>query len=404
MAERTSKSKLSKEKRDIQAKPSPYEILNVSPTANIDEIKKAHKLLTRKWHPDKNLNNKQQADEMIKQINNAYDILVDEEQRAIYDRDGYKGLEKAKEETQAEQHQHPFQEVFERSNNVEVAMTLEELYHDTEKEIEFTRTNLCLICQGSGCSKLVLCTTCHGQGATLRQMGPTFVPMKCPKCQGTRKDISSVNCQSCVGQGHTEEQFKMKVLIPKGSHTGQRISTSRQGDMLPNPENKIKRAMVNCIIREIEHDTFKRGIPINELHINSPNDLRYDLKITFAESLFGFDRVIRLIDGRNFDLSINRSTVNGDIFCLDGLGMPDSNDDTYGDLLIYIQVDKPDLSYEQRNKIYQILSNTTTDLPDRNYETKYSTYTEYVNKKTQLLEHVRAGQSNIDVAPACTQQ
>lgn len=380
-----------------------YEILELPKSATIDEIKKAYKKLSRKWHPDKNLDNQKEAEKRFKSLSMAYDVLSNEQQKQIYDRSGLNGLKQAKEQSEMMKQNHGILQM--EAVKLSVNMTLEELYHDTEKEIQFNRTNLCYTCHGKGTEKFIPCKACNGQGVMLYPTNLGMMQMTCYKCGGSKKDQSSIDCVSCRGQGHTTEFFEDKIMIPRGSMDRVPIEVPNLGNMLPDGS----RGLVQVIINELPHKTFKRGIQIPELRINSINDLMLVLKITFAESLTGFQRTLTLLDGSTFDLKVVTFTRHESRIVLPGKGFPekdDENSNSYSDLIIRFEVeDPPKLSISDQRTVYKIL--TGKDLAVITEPTVCNTYADYIAKKSKEVEDMnrqRMGHHPQEGVPQCVQQ
>ena len=143
-----------------------YSLLEVSPQAELSEIKKAYRKLSKKYHPDKNRGDEEAADH-YKKINRAYEVLSNEELREIYDQGGEDGLEKF-EQGQGKIKKGP-------NARADIQLTLEDLYKGTQRTMNLNRNVYCAKCKGTGAKdgNMKQCTKCHGRGTVVQnvQMG-----------------------------------------------------------------------------------------------------------------------------------------------------------------------------------------------------------------------------------------
>ncbi len=228
-----------------------YEILGIDRGCSAGEIKKAYRKLALKYHPDRNPDNKE-AEEKIKLINEAYQVLIDEEKRAIYDRYGKEGLS-GQMGGFRNQNMDDIMDIFDSifgggfgggrakrereyprySLDVEMDYLLKfnEAVFGVEKDIEIKYKVPCNDCNGTGAEdgKLDICSYCKGQGQVVMRQGFMSFTQACPKCSGTGEKAKS-GCKSCSGKGYHEERESFKIKIPAGIDTGTRLRVQKRGN------------------------------------------------------------------------------------------------------------------------------------------------------------------------------
>src|ERR1700751_4077443 len=216
------------EKRDY------YEVLGVDRTATDEEIKRAYRKLAVKFHPDKNPDDPH-AEEQFKELGEAYDVLMDSEKRAAYDRFGHAAFAQGGAGFCGGFHDpfEIFREVFgggfgggifetffggspgQRTDDrrrgsdlrYDMEIKLEEAAFGAEKTIEIEKLDACDECQGSGAapgSRKTSCPTCAGRGQVISSRGFFHVSQTCPRCHGAAEIIENP-CQKCRGEGRIEK-------------------------------------------------------------------------------------------------------------------------------------------------------------------------------------------------------
>jgi len=224
-----------------------YEVLGVPRTANQAEIKRAFRKLAMEYHPDRNP--APDAAEKFKEINRAYEVLGDEQKRAMYDRFGHAGVEGGGAGAAGFDgftHFEGFGDIFDaffggaarrgrrrgpqRGSDLRynLRLTFEEAVFGCEKEIEYQRLERCSVCGGSGSepgSMPAVCPECNGMGEIRRAQQSFFGQfvnvMTCPRCQGEGRVITSP-CAACRGSGRVRE-------TRQGSTTGRRSGSQARG-------------------------------------------------------------------------------------------------------------------------------------------------------------------------------
>ena len=356
------------------AKRDYYEVLGVSKGSSIDEIKKAYRKLAVANHPDKNPGDKA-AEERFKEASEAYEVLSDEQKRQAYDQFGFAGVDANGAQNYSNVYRDfsdlfgggGFSDIFEsffgggmRSSRgghqrgpavganlrYDVDIDFRDAVFGTKVEIAYTHQIHCSTCSGSGVqsgSGRKVCSTCNGVGQVRRNSGFFSIASTCPTCGGEGYLIENP-CNDCHGTGLKRKQQKLKVTIPAGVDTGNRISISGQGDAGPNggPAGDL---YVYVNVRP--HKYFER----------SGNDLYCQIPISITQAALGAEIEVMTIDDVKVKVAIPAGTQNGKMLRLRNKGVPHlrSSFDQRGDMYIKIIVDVPKkLNREAKNLLKQL--------------------------------------------------
>jgi molecular chaperone DnaJ len=357
-----------------------YEVLGVSRNADKAQIKSAFRRLAREYHPD--VSTHPDAEARFKEINEAYEVLSDDERRARYDRFGHAGVQGAGgfSGTGFSGFEEIFEEFFSNfggmrgqrrrgprpgaDRRVDVTVTFEEAIFGVEKEIEFERLEMCETCAGTGAAPgttPVRCSQCSGTGE-VRQVQQTFLgPMvqvtTCPRCGGRGETIASP-CTPCRGSGRVRNKAVLTVQIPAGVREGLQIQIRGEGD---TGETGALKGNLYVVVHVQEHEFFKR----------KDNDIILEIVINVAQAALGDRIVIPTVDG-DVELVIPAGTQTGRVFRLRGKGVPrlrsDGSNSGRGDQLVYVQVEIPTkLTDEQRRLFEQLAATLGSEVsPQRN--------------------------------------
>jgi len=351
------------------AKRDYYEVLGVIKSASAEEIKKAYRKLALKHHPDRNKDDKA-AEEKFKEASEAYHVLSDKGRRTNYDQFGHAAFEGAGGRGGFSNFDFsnifsdifgsdPFDDFFEgfggsrgrrRSSNFrgadlryDLSISLEDAYNGKKQEINFSSSDKCGTCNGSGAepgSKPVSCSVCGGQGQVRSSQGFFTIQQTCPECAGSGEQISSP-CRECSGMGKKQTKKKIFTNIPKGVDEGTRIRLSGKG------EAGIKgggNGDLYIFVSIKNHSIFKR----------SEENLFYEFPISLANATLGTTVEVPTIDGGKAKVKIPAGTQNGKQFRLKDKGMPMMRNRNYGDLYIRAITEVPvSLTKEQKNLLEQ---------------------------------------------------
>src|SRR5260370_12449228 len=237
-----------------------YEVLGVSNTATIDEIKSYYRKAALKWHPDRSPENKSEAEAKFRECTEAYSVLSDQEKRQIYDTYGHAGLSNVGggadfNGTIFQDFHDIFGDFFgfedllggsgrrgrtraQRGGDLryDMSLTFEEAASGVSTKIKLPKQELCVSCHGT-CAKAVTGSssfqTCGGRGQLAYQQGFFTITRTCPACQGAGQIIKE-RCPECRGQGRIERERTIELRIPPGVDTGTRLRVGGEGEPGPN--------------------------------------------------------------------------------------------------------------------------------------------------------------------------
>lgn len=351
------------EKRDY------YEVLGVSKSATQAEIKKGYRAKAKQYHPD--ISKEEDAEVRFKEVNEAYEVLSNEDSRAAYDRFGHAGVNGngggyGDPFGGFGGQGSPFGDIFEtffgggmggsqrarapqRGADIQVSvnLTFEEAVFGVEKEIEIDRLETCETCKGSrmkdGATPQT-CSACSGSGEVRRVqqtiLGQFMTSGPCPTCQGEGVIITDP-CTSCNGKGRKRKYTKLSVTIPAGIDDGQTIRMTGQGEAAPGTGGP---GDLFVKVRVQSHKFFERR----------NRQILSTVGINVAQAALGDDVEIDTLDGPVV-FTIPAGTQSGQQFRLRGKGVPDLRGGERGDQLVTVEVVIPKkLSKEQAELFEQL--------------------------------------------------
>jgi molecular chaperone DnaJ len=331
-----------------------YKTLGVNKDASADEIKKAFRKLALKHHPDKNQGNKE-YEKKFKEINEAYEILKDDQKRAAYDKYGSAGFQNSGGgfHSQAggfEDFADVFGDIFgdfmgrgssspkqQRENqfrgsalryNTEI--TLENAYKGLNRNIKFRTAVKCDECDGKGTKArtgTTNCNTCNGSGKVRYQQGFFMIEKVCTSCSGSGV-IIKYPCKTCKGEGRYEKEKNLSIHIPKGINNGAKIRISGEG------EAGVRGAASGDLYIHISvkpHEFYQRDNA--NLHCSVP------IKMTTA--VLGGYIEIPAIDGNIAKINVPAGTQFGTKLRMQNKGMPIMNSSRNGDIYVNVNVELP---------------------------------------------------------------
>ncbi len=355
------------------AKRDYYEILGASKGATAEELKKAYRQKAKELHPDRNADNPQ-AEAQFKEVNEAYDVLKDEQKKAAYDRFGHAAFENGmgggrggpQGGFQQGDFASAFSDVFEdlfgdfmggrggggggraraqRGSDLRynLRISLEEAWKGVQKTINVPTSVACDTCRGTGAeggAEPVTCPTCSGMGKVRAQQGFFTVERTCPTCNGMGQTIKNP-CKTCHGAGRVERERSLSVNIPPGVETGTRIRLAGEGEagLRGGPQGDLY-----IFIEVKEHAIFQR----DGVH------LFCRVPISMPNAALGGEVEVPVIDGGRARVKVPAGAQSGKQMRLRGKGMPALRGAGTGDMVIELAVETPvNLTAKQKELLHE---------------------------------------------------
>jgi molecular chaperone DnaJ len=343
------------------AKRDYYEVLGVARGASQDELKKAYRQKAKELHPDRNKDDPK-AEAAFKEVNEAWDVLKDDQKKAAYDRFGHAAFDGGMGGGQrgprgagpqgdfASAFSDVFEDLFgdfmgrgggggaggraraQRGSDLRYNMrvSLEEAYTGAQKTISVPAAQTCDTCRGTGAeggAEPVTCPTCSGMGKVRAQQGFFTVERTCPTCGGLGQ-IVKTPCRACGGAGRLEKERTLSVNIPAGVETGTRIRLAGEGEagMRGGPAGDL------YIFLEVkEHALFQR----DGIH------LFCRVPVSMTTAALGGEVEVPSIDGGKSRVKVPEGSQTGKQMRLRGKGMPALRGGGSGDMVIELAVETP---------------------------------------------------------------
>jgi len=344
-----------------------YEVLGVERTASVDEIKASYRKAALKWHPDRNPENKHEAEARFRECTEAYSVLSDQEKRQVYDTYGHAGLSGVGGGVDFNgtvfQDFHDifgdffgFEDLFgsggrrgrnraQRGSDLRYDMTLtfEEAAAGVATKIKLPKQELCAACHGTGAKAgtgATSCQACAGRGQLAYQQGFFTITRTCPACQGAGQVIKE-RCTECRGQGRLEKEKTIELRVPAGVDTGTRLRVPGEGEPGANggPTGDL------YVVLEVKEHSFfeRRGA-----------DLYCTIPVSIAQAALGAELSVPGLNGEE-KLKIPEGTQGGAVFRIKGHGLPDPRGGGKGDLYYHVRVVTPSkLNRDQRKLMEQL--------------------------------------------------
>jgi len=353
-----------------------YDALGVSRDASQDEIKSAYRKKAREYHPD--ASDHEDAQERFKEIQEAYEVLGDEEKREAYDKMGHDRFKQAEKQGfdptdtgagagatggagrargRRARGAGGFEDFGDIFNDLfgggfgegrgpdaaaSITVTLEEVFEGADREISYETTVECDACDGTGAanpSNARRCSTCGGSGRVERRQstpfGQTTTVTECPDCGGVGVEYDEA-CSECRGQGEKRETVTRTVEIPAGVEDGTTLRMRDGGNE------------VHIEVRVEDHDIFER----------EGADVYYAHSVSFPQAVFGDTVTVPTLEGE-LDMDVPAGTRSGETFRLSNKGLPRLQRAGRGDQYVRVEVvipDPSDLSGEEREALAEFAS------------------------------------------------
>ncbi|MGH9743186.1 MAG: molecular chaperone DnaJ [Candidatus Acidiferrum sp.] len=343
-----------------------YEVLGVSRTASVEEIKSSYRKSALKWHPDRNPENKEEAEVKFRECTEAYSVLSDQQKREIYDTYGHAGLSGAgggvdfSSTVFRDFHDilgdfFGFEDLFSAGRpgrsrkqrgadlRYDMTLTFEEASAGVTTKIKLPRQEYCESCNGTGAKKgtgVIACQTCGGRGQLAYQQGFFTISRTCPACQGAGQIVRE-RCPDCHGQGRIEREKTIELRIPPGVDSGTRLRVTGEGEPAPNGGAP---GDLYVVLDVKEHSFFERR----------GADLYCTIPLSVAQAALGTELQVPGLNGEE-KLKVPEGTQSGAIFRIKGKGLADPRGGGKGDLYYHVRVLTPTkLTREQRKLLEQL--------------------------------------------------
>lgn len=351
-----------------------YEILGVPKTATYEEIRKAYRKQAKTKHPDKG-----GSEQEFQELQQAYEVLSDENKRKIYDKYGEEGIKEGRD------NQPEGMDIFDILNGggrrrgkrktksilKSFDVSLEDVYLGKEKIFEISRYRICEKCKGSGSKNPnanTKCPSCDGKGVKIviqkLPMGIFQSQQQCSECNGEGYIIKEKDkCPECRGNKVAKKEKMIKIMLDKGAPDGKRYTFEGEADEIPDYEPGDVVVEINIK----KHNKFVR----------KGADLLYKADITLLEALTGFKMEITHLDGRKILVKTRPGEIikPGVLKTVEECGMPFFEaPNRFGNLFIEFNIKFPkSIDDSQASQLKTLFASSTMDVEiDKSIKETYS--------------------------------
>ncbi len=352
-----------------------YEILGVSKNATDEEIRSAYKKLIKQWHPDRNPDNRKEAEQKFKEIQEAYEVLSDPEKKAMYDRFGYVGEGYAhtygQQGVNFEDIFNGFEDIFNiffgggttrqssqttsgrrvrRGEDININLVVDDhqVFTGTTVQVDYERMEKCEHCNGEGVepgSRWVTCPKCRGTGVVREEkrtpFGVYINQYSCDNCGGTGT-IPGQTCSSCKGNGRVRKTVKYSVNVPAGVDNGTVLRISGMGNAGLHGGGYGDLIVHIRVRKTMDYERQNDDIIITK-------------KIDYVQAILGGTLSVELPSKEIVEVEIPSGTQPDDLVTVKGKGFPSIKNAKRGNLIVRLKVEIPKrVSSKERELLKQI--------------------------------------------------
>ncbi len=363
-----------------------YEVLGLQRGASADEVKAAYRRLAKEHHPDRNPDNRAEAEEKFKELSEAYEVLADAGKRRMYDTYGHEGVSRQfgpggfdfrRDFTHVDDISDLFGDLLQgfgmagggglfdllvggrpqsrrrtRGGDIRIAvrLSLDEIANSVTKELSFNRFERCPECGGAGGKGRESCATCGGRGQVQRRassfLGQFVQVQPCPDCGGAGERVKET-CKVCSGVGRVRKPRTLKVRIPAGVSAGNYLPLHGEGHFGPGGNGDV---LVQ--FEEKEHQLFRR----------QGDDIEVELPVGIPTAVMGGKLKVPTLGGEK-ELEVPAGTQSGTVLRIRGAGIKHL-DGGVGDELVRVVIHVPrHLSREEKNLLKKLDESKSEPIP-----------------------------------------
>jgi len=332
-----------------------YKTLEINKDANASEIKKAYRTLAKKYHPDKNPNDKE-AEAKFKDVAEAYEILSDDQKRATYDQMGYEASQRG---GPARNHYSNMGEMFNQMRTQQessqrkrkhtihqvVKLSMEDIYTGVNKKFKYKRVEKCTACDGKGGENIVRCTTCDGKGVEIMTQQTPFGMIQnttsCNSCDGRGFKIANA-CDVCNGKGFKGNDEEVEVDIPHSILPNEQMELINKGHYYVDVNGEER---FGNLLLSFQADETKFTL-LRNFGLLAKVDLPYEMMVLGGEFEF------KTIDGAKVKVPVSKLSDIGKKLKLKGKGLKHRGGEVLrGDLYLMIDLKFPTKISSEEEKI-----------------------------------------------------
>ena len=364
-----------------------YDVLGLGRNATQDDVKTAYRRLAKEHHPDRNPDNRAEAEERFKELSEAYEVLADSNKRQLYDTYGHEGVSRQfgpggfdfrRDFTHSDDLSDIFGDLLRgfggvqggglfdvlfggtgtqsrrraRGGDIKIRMplSLEEIANSVTKEVTFNRYEACPDCLGRGGKGQETCPSCQGDGQIRHRSNSVFGQFvhvsSCPACGGEGSRVKE-RCKKCDGQGRIRQQRTLKVRIPAGVSSGNFLPLHDEGHFGPGGKGDV---MVEIL--EKEHPLFLR----------QGDDVAVEVPVSISTAALGGKVKVPTLSGEK-EIELPAGTHSGTVTRIRGAGIKHL-DGGVGDELVRVVIHVPKrLSRDEKLLLKKLEEQRTEQVP-----------------------------------------